>query len=101
MWEKVAADEGVHWLLDQPGGVQLPGLSQALPLNMLFSCVITLAQHNDRMSKMKHGSFYGLGILVRPLWSVLPLEVMLSSMVLATAGICAGVPFLCCYPRLC
>lgn len=56
-------------------------LSQALSLNMLACCMITLAQSSDRMSEVENGSFSALGLLERSSWSVLSLEDMLMSIV--------------------
>lgn len=64
--------------------MQLPGGLTSSSLNLLSSCIIALAQSNDRMPEMKNGSFYGLGLLERASWSVLSLEAMFLSEVQAT-----------------
>lgn len=43
--------------------------------------VIILALSNDKLSKMKNGSFSRVNLLKTPLWSVLPLKAILISMV--------------------
>lgn len=54
-------------------------LEQTQTLNMLPSCMIALVLSNDRMSKMKCGSFNRLDFLERPLWSMVLLETTLVS----------------------
>ena len=71
---------------DQQSGLQLPrALTSSAPEHN-FQLSVALAQSNDRMSEVKNDSFYRLGLLERPPWSVLPLEAMLFSVDQATAG---------------
>lgn len=54
-------------------------LKQVLPLDTMPNCTITLTLSN-KISQMKmNGSFSGLSLLKRLLWSILPLEAMLIS----------------------
>lgn len=76
-------------------------LTQALTLNTRPSCMIALAPSNDNMFKMEDGSFSGPGLLKRLPWPMLLLEVMLVSIVCATASGCAGVHDVCCRLRVC
>lgn len=63
--------------------------------------MIALALNNDIMFKMENSSFSGLRLLKRPSWPIILLEVMLLSIVCATARGCAGVRDLCCHLRMC
>lgn len=60
-------------------------LTQTQPLNTLPNHAITLALSNYRMSEMKNGSFSWLDLLEISLWSILPPEAMMLSMVHAVA----------------
>ena len=60
-------------------------LTQTQPLNTLPNHAITLALSNYRISEMKNGSFSGLNLLEISLWSILPPEAMMLSMVHAVA----------------
>lgn len=53
-------------------------LAQAQPLDQLPCCTVILALSNNRISKMKSGSFPALGLPERPPWSILPPEAMYS-----------------------
>lgn len=75
-------------------------LVQALPPNLLLSCMMALALNNYRMSGMENVSFSGMGLLERPLWSVLPPETMVISLVYLTAGGKMDICGLGCCPML-
>lgn len=60
-------------------------LMQALPLNTRHGCMVALALSYDSVFKMENSLFSGLGVLKRPPWPTMLLEVMLVSTVCAAA----------------
>lgn len=77
--------------------MQQPG-KQALS-QLLDYPLITLSPSNERMYKMESGSFFRLGLLKRPIKSVMNPEAMLISVVSATSVRCAGIRGLCYHPK--
>lgn len=58
-------------LLNRAKGVvcSSPEFAQTWPQNMKPSLMTTMVLGNNRISKMKNGSFSGLNLLGKPLWS--------------------------------
>lgn len=70
---------------DAEGRVVCSGLElkQVLLLDMMPNCTSTLTLNNKRSQMKTNGSFSGISLLKRLLWSILPLETILISVVCA------------------